>query len=203
MNSFTELAKRTAATAWTVRLLLSLCLLLSFRATRTCAQTIQVPEYQLKAAFIYNFAKFITWPSNSFARADAPIVLAVLGDDPFGATLPQTLAGKSVNGRPIEIIHFQRPEMVTNCHILFVARSETDRLVPALKTVAGRSVLTIGDFDRFAHRGGMINLFLESKAIRFEINANATERGGFKVSPKLGGLGKIVRGDVVEPGGTP
>jgi len=203
MNPFAEMTKRVAAAAWAVHLLLSWCLLLNFSATRACAQTIERPEYELKAAFIYNFAKFITWPSNSFARADAPIVLAVLGDDPFGLAWQQTLAGKSVNGHPIEIIHFQRADAVTNCHILFVAISEKDRLLPALKTVAGRSVLTVGDFDRFAHRGGMINLFLERKSIRFEINANATERAGFKVSPKLGGLGKIVRGDVLEPGGAP
>lgn len=164
------------------------------------AEAAELPEYELKAAFIYNFAKFITWPPDSFEAANSPIIIAVLGENPFGSTLQETLVGKSVGGHPIHIIHFATDDVITRCHILFVARSEKDRLISTLERVAGRPVLTVGDFDRFAHRGGMINLFIEDKAIRFEINANATEQAGFKVSSKLGGLGVIVRGEVVKGG---
>lgn len=186
---------------WSLRLLVAIGAVTGAAAS-VSAETAELPEYQLKAAFIYNFAKFITWPSEAFASPDSPIIIAVLGEDPFGPTLQQTLQGKSVTGHPIQIVHIASGEPISACHILFVARSEKERLIGTLERVAGRPVLTVGDFDRFAHRGGMINLFIEGKAIRFEINANATERAGFKVSSKLGGLGVIVRGDVVK-GGAP
>jgi len=182
---------------WSLRILFAIGVVIGISAPLS-AETAELPEYQLKALFIFNFAKFITWPPDTFEAPDAPIIIAVLGEDPFGPALQQTLLGKSVQGHPIQIIHLASGEPVSSCHILFVARSEKDRLISTLEQVAGRAILTVGDFDRFAHRGGMINLFIEGKAIRFEINANATEKAGFKVSSKLGGLGVIVRGDVVK-----
>lgn len=181
------------------RLILALAVMVLSNFGRSAARdTSEIPEYELKAAFIYNFAKFITWPAGSFTDSASPIILAVLGDDPFGPRLPETLASKSVNGHPIHIVYVSSGTVVPMCHILFIANSENDRLVPALERVAGRPVLTVGDSPRFADQGGMINLFLDGKAVRFEINANATESGGFKVSSKLGGLGVIIRGNVVK-----
>jgi len=201
MITFTHITKRGAA--WSAYVLLGFAVVLTLGPPLTRAETAELPEYQIKAAFLYNFAKFITWPTNSFPQSDSPMILAVLGEDPFGPALQQTLTGKSVDGHPIQIVYARRGEIVTNCHILFVSRSEKDRLVPVLKSVARRSVLTVSDFEPFAQSGGMINLFLQGKAIRFQINPNATERAGFKVSSKLGGLGVIVRGDVVEPEASP
>lgn len=192
---------RRLVARWSLRILFAVATLVGSSALAR-AETAELPEYQLKAAFIYNFAKFITWPSDAFERADSPIVIAVLGEDPFGPSLRETLGGKTVSGHPIQIIYFTGAETLSSCHILFVARSEKDRLIATLERIAGRAILTVGDFDRFAHRGGMINLFIEGKAIRFEINANATERAGLKVSSKLGGLGVIVRGEVVKGGRT-
>lgn len=163
----------------------------------------ELPEYQLKAAFLYNFAKFITWPGATFKEADAPLVLTVLGEDPFGATLEQTLAGKLVNGHPIQINRAATGSIATNCHILFIARSERERLNDILRSVAAQPVLTVSDADRFAQDGGMINLLLEGKAVRFEININATDKCGFTVNPKLGGLGRLIRGPIVVGGGAP
>lgn len=191
---------RRRVESWSLRILFALAALIGSPALAR-GETAELPEYQLKAAFIYNFAKFITWPPEAFEHSNSPIVIAVLGDDPFGPSLNETLGGKSVSGHPIQIIYVASGDTIGSCHILFIARSEKDRLVGTLERVAGRAILTVGDFDRFAHRGGMINLFIEGKAIRFEINANATERAGLKVSSKLGGLGVIVRGEVIKGGG--
>lgn len=151
----------------------------------------EFPEYQLKAAFLYNFAKFITWPSNSVSHA--PLTIAVLGDDPFGPLLPATIAGKTVNGRPLKVSYLRRGDSTEGADILFISRSERDRLPAILAEVKGKRILTVGDSDRFAHRGGMINLILVEKSVRFEMNVEAIERAGLKVNSKLGNLGIVVK----------
>src|SRR2546421_7829731 len=87
----------------------------------------ELPEYKLKAGFLYNFAKFVTWPEKAFPSAHTPLVIGVLGNDPFGPVLPKTLAGKTVNGRPLEIQYFKRLEEIKNCQILFISPSEKER----------------------------------------------------------------------------
>ncbi len=151
-------------------------------------------EYEVKAAFLYNFAKFTEWPSRAFGGDDAPIVIGVLGKDPFGVTLDQTIRGKTVRGRRLEIVRFGHVEDdLKRCHILFIGPSETGRLEGIFESLEGSSVLTVGEGDGFCQRGGVINFVLRQNRVRFEISVDAAERSGLSISSKLLKLAKIVR----------
>jgi hypothetical protein len=149
-------------------------------------------EYQLKAAFLYNFAKFVDWPPGSFASAVAPFRLCVLGLDPFGSELDSTLEGKSVNGHPIALVRNAGEEDVTQCHVVFVAGSEASRLSRLLGRLPA-GVLTVADLPRFAEHGGMIGFVMAGSRVNFEINPEAAEKARVRISSKLLKLAKIVR----------
>ena len=164
-------------------LVLSLVWLLSVGDGR--AQESQPTEYQIKAAFLFNFAKFVEWPPEAFADANSPLVIGVLGENPFGDDLERTIRGKTINNRPLVIKEFRSPAEATNCHILFISTSEKQRLPEILKSLHGTSVLTVGETDRFTETGGMINFVTEGNKIRFQINVEAAKSAGLKVSSKL------------------
>lgn len=142
-------------------------------------------EYQVKAAFLYNFARFTEWPDDAVGGQDAPFVLGILGEDPFGNNLEQTVSGKQVNDRPLVIRRGGTLEDIGPCHILFVSESENRRLTEILAGVASRPVLTVGESDDFTQRGGMIRLLRKADRVRFEIKARVAERAGLKISSKL------------------
>lgn len=152
-------------------------------------------EYEVKAAFLYNFAQFVDWPPTNFANAQAPLVIAVLGQDPFGAYLDEVVRGVKVNNRPLVIQRYQRVEDIQACHILFISQSETKRLDDILAGLKDHSILTVGDVDNFARRGGMIRFVTEKNKIRFRINVEATKTANLTISSKLLRLAEIV-----EPG---
>jgi hypothetical protein len=162
---------------------LSLVWLLSVGNGR--AQESQPTEYQIKAAFLFNFAKFVEWPPAAFAEATSPMVIGVLGENPFGDDLEQTIRGKTINNRPLVIKEFRSPAEATNCHVLFISTSEKQRLPEILKSLHGASVLTVGETDRFTETGGMINFVAEGNKIRFQINEVAAKSAGLKISSKL------------------
>jgi len=146
-------------------------------------------EYRVKALFLYNFAKFVEWPSPLPA---AGISIGILGDDPFGDMLAQAIAGKTVNGRGFVVRHVN-PEQARQCQILFVAASERKHLLAVLDAVVGSPVLTVGDMHGFAQAGGMIDFEIIDSKVRFEVNIGAAERGRLKLSSKLLSLARIVR----------
>lgn len=140
-------------------------------------------EYEVKAAFLYNFAKFVKWPEE---KAIGPtFVIAVLGDDPFGGLLDKMLAGKMVLGRRVEVRRISTPGAAHRTQILFVGSSEGPRLAEILKTLEGASVLTVGEMDGFTDRGGMIAFKLRDDLVRFDINLDRVERAGLKMSSQL------------------
>lgn len=146
-------------------------------------------EYALKAAFLYHFAQFVEWPTNKFQDARSPIVIGVLGENPFGGELEKTLAGKSINNRPITVKEVQSAAEATNtCYLLFISASEKKRFPEILAVLHGASVMTVGDTEGFTDAGGIINFFREGAKIRFEINDAAAKSAGLKISPKLLGL---------------
>jgi hypothetical protein len=145
------------------------------------AQTAPIPDYQVKAVFLFNFAQFVSWPSQP---PDAPLVIGILGDDPFGSYLDETVRGEKVNGRSLTIQRFRRGEP-RNCNILFVAQSERERAAQVVSNLKGRSVLTVSDIDGFAELGGMIQFFTEQNKIRMRINLDAVKAANLKVSSKL------------------
>jgi len=150
-------------------------------------------EFQLKAAYIYNFAQFIEWPERAFAKADSPLVITVLGDSPFGNALDQVTKGRAVRGHEITVRYVQQPNAVGQTHILFVAPPHSQNPAEILRGLNG--VLTIADSDSFMTAGGLIRFFSEDNKLRFEINATAAEKGGLKVSAKLLQLAKVYKAD--------
>ena len=150
-------------------------------------------EYLVKAAFLYNFAKFTVWPAEAFADPSTPLRLCLLGKDPFQGAL-DSLAGKTVRKRKLEIHRLTKTTALGKCHLLFVSASENKRLATILKVLRGMPVLAVGDMPNFAHSGGIINLKTVRNKVRFEINVNAARRAHLKFSSKLLRLAEIVRG---------
>jgi hypothetical protein len=143
------------------------------------------PEYQVKAVFLFNLAQFVNWPPKAFAGPGAPLVIGVLGEDPFGAYLDETLRGETVRNRPLILQRYRRVSEIRVCHVLFISRSETDRLDQILAALRGRNVLTVGDAEDFITRGGMIRLATEKGKIRIRINMDAARGAGLTISSKL------------------
>jgi uncharacterized protein DUF4154 len=147
-------------------------------------------EYEVKAAFLYNFARFVEWPADP--DGDGPFVVTVLGSDPFGSVLDDTLRGKTVDDKRIVVRRVSRSEDVGRSRILFISDSEKDRLPAILKTLEKAPVLTVGEMNKFAERGGVIRFKVEQDRIRLEINVAAAERSKLKISSQLLKLARIV-----------
>jgi hypothetical protein len=157
------------------------------------AQASVAPEYQVKAVFLFNFAQFVEWPPSAFPDSAAPLVLCVLGEDPFGPYLDETVRGETVQAHPLAVQRSQRVEEIRNCHILFVGRQEQERLEEILDTLKGRPTLTVSDADGFAGRGGMIRFMIDRNRIRLRINLEAARAANLTLSSKLLRPAQIVR----------
>ena len=152
-----------------------------------------VGESDVKAAFILNFIKFVEWPASAFPSPEDPILLSVVGKDPVGDSI-EGLSGKTVSGRKVVVRKARDLASLERCHILFVGASEKAALAPALGAVQQWPVLTIGDFEGFAGRGGTIGFIRQDDRVGFEINEESARKAGLKVNAKLLYLGKSVRG---------
>ncbi len=150
-------------------------------------------EYSVKAAFLYNFAKFVEWPPGAFENGGTPLIVGVVGSDPFGGTLDQAIQGKAVNGRQLIVRRFSLGQNLRECHILFISSSERKRLPQIIDSLRGTGVLTIGEMDQFNQQGGIINFVIDRGKVRFEINAGAAEQARLRLSSKLLALAKSVR----------
>ena len=164
----------------------SLILIISFSPVAMALQPDPRPlrEYRIKAAFLYNFAKFVEWPSQAFEDNDSTLILGVFGDDPFGAAL-QSLSGKTVRGRRLTIKRFDSLLDLDQCHILFITASAQQQQQEALESLEGSNVLTVGEMQRFAQMGGIINFVIRKNKLRFEINLGAGKRAGLMISSQL------------------
>jgi uncharacterized protein DUF4154 len=151
------------------------------------------PEYDVKAAFLFNFAKFVEWPPSSFAGPEAPLAICVLGHDPFGTTLDNVVRGESANDRVIAVDRPQNATAARSCQILFVSASEQPRFAEILRTIDRSRTLTVSDVPGFLEAGGALRFFLAGNHVRFEINAAATERAQFRVSSKLMRVARVTR----------
>jgi len=147
-------------------------------------------EYQVKAAFLYNFAKFVQWPSEAFQTATEAIAICILGQDPFGRSLADTVAGRAIEGRSIVVRHISDIKQAAGCHVLFIASTENKRS-PAMLAGIKPGTLTVGDSDASA-AGAVINFKLDDGKVRFEINMDAAEREKLQISSRLLGLAHIV-----------
>lgn len=141
-------------------------------------------EYAIKAAYLYNFAKFVEWPPQAFAGANAPLVICVAGFNPFGDAL-NALSGKTVKNHPVELRYPSAADGFEGCHILFIGRGEQSRLRAMLARCNGLPVLTVSDIGAFTQMGGMVGLVESEQRIRFEINLNTARQSDLKLSSQL------------------
>lgn len=148
-------------------------------------------EYQVKAAMLYNFAKFVEWPADSFGR-DNQITFCMAGKSPLNGPIQQ-MQGKQVKGRTVSVRQIARPEEVAGCQILFIPQSDTVRMSGYLQQSARFSILTVSDQERFAVSGGMVGFYEEESRIRFEINQEAAQRRRLQISSHLLNLARRVR----------
>jgi hypothetical protein len=154
-------------------------------------------QYQVEAAFLYHFCKYVTWPARAFAGPQDPIVIGVLGEDPFGNELSETIAReKPVQGRPLRLVRGRNVAEVGRCHILFISASEQSRLATHIAALqrASSIALTVGESEDFLTAGGMVRFVVEKNKVRFDINAPAAERAGLTISSKLLSLARNTRG---------
>ena len=142
-------------------------------------------EYQVKAAFLFNFAKFVEWPASAFKGPTDPIAICVLGRDPFGTALDDVVRNKTVANRGFVVREVSDAQQASNCQIVFVAASERKRFRSLLEELRGHSILTVGEADDFTASGGVINFKLKDARVRIEIDAGAAERARLRISSKL------------------
>lgn len=153
----------------------------------------RVKEYTLKAAFLYNFLKYTTWPEESFEKEDSPIVLGVVGKDPFGSVLDKVLEKKSVGKRAIVIRRFEKVADVKDVHALFLGELSTKDRATLYAALAETHVLTLGDSRGMASADGCVaSFFLNDGKVRFEVSTKATSRAGLTISSQLLKLAEIV-----------
>lgn len=166
----------------------------------TRAATPAAREYEVKAAFLFNFAQYVEWPAGAFSSPTAPIIIGILGDDAFGQTLDQTIRDETVKDRPIAVHRSRQIENLKHCHLLFVSKSERGRLGQIFASLVGKPCLTVGETDHFTHNGGIINFRLQGANVRFEINLNAARRSGLTISSKLLRLAIVIGSERVKEG---
>jgi hypothetical protein len=148
-------------------------------------------EYDVKAAFLLNFTKFIDWPVTSFESATSPLTICILGSDPFGRQLDRLVAGESVNGRRIVINRITQGSSTRSCHVLFISRSEED--VPSAIANLGSGILTVSDRENFLPEGGMIALVLDNQHVRFDINQRAALRASLTINARMLNVARSVQ----------
>src|SRR5712692_247216 len=156
------------------------------------AESSALTMHQVQAAFLFNFAKFVTWPDDAFQRSGDSLIIGVLGEDPFGAVLEETVRDKTVMGKKLAVKRFVRIQDAANSHILFLSSSEESRLPQIMKGLEQANVLTVSDMEQFAERGGMIAFTVEDQKVRFNVNVEAVDRAGLKMGSQLLKLARIV-----------
>ncbi len=167
---------------WPARGLLTVALLL-VAAAGGHAET--SPEYQVKAVFLFNFAQFVDWPPEALGGPEAPLVIGILGEDPFGPALDDTVRNETVKSRKLVVQRFQRVEDIGSCHILFISRSESRHIEQIVTALSGRSILTVSDLTGSALQGVMIRFLTEKNKIRLRVNLDATKAAHLVLSSKL------------------
>lgn len=154
------------------------------------AQT--VSEYQAKALYVYNFAKFVEWPVHAFTSSAAPLQLCVFRENPFGSDLEQIIEGKTIAGHPVRVVTVQNGGEARGCHLLFISASQNRQSVKVLGVLGDGSVLTVGESKGFTQQGGIINFVVQDDRVQFEINQRAAEQARLNISSRLLSLARLV-----------
>lgn len=151
-------------------------------------------EYDLKAVFLFNFAQFVEWPPSAFASPEAPFIIGILGDDPFGATLDTIVRGETVNGRPFAVRRYRTLDDLHTapCHVLFVCRSEAARAGALVSALSDHAILTVGESPNFVAAGGVVQLLIIQNKVRVRINVDAARDKHLSISSKLLRVAEVV-----------
>jgi hypothetical protein len=157
------------------------------------AQSQAVSDYQVKAAYLYNFAKFVEWPAEQFASPTSTFRFCILDDDSFEAALNQIVKGKTVAGRPLAVARIHSPELPPDgCHILFLNSSGRSQWQHVINSLHDSSVLTVGEGKGFVEQGGMVGFVMQDSRIHFEVNHRAATEAGLRISARLLSVAKLV-----------
>jgi hypothetical protein len=158
--------------------------------TVSCMAADESLEYQVKAAFLLNFTKFVEWPPMAFADANSPVAICILGDDPFGSPLDKLVDGEMVGGRKVIVQRVRRAPQPGSCQVLFISRGVKD--ISQIPADPGPGVLTVGESDSFLHDGGIVHFVIENRRVRFDINQAAAEKAGLRISARLLNVARAV-----------
>jgi hypothetical protein len=170
-----------------------LCALSLFGGTVSAEDEQLIKETEIKAAFIYNFTKFVEWPAASFPGKGEPIVIGVLGETPLAAELAVIVDNRKVNGRPIVVTSVRTADELVPVQMLFVSATEDERFGALAPAISRNALLTVGESPAFAAADGAIVFVRVNGKLRFEINMTAAERAGLKVSGELQKLAAVVK----------
>ena len=157
-------------------------------------------EYDLKATFLYHLAQFVDWPPEAFPTEETPLVIGILGADPFGKVLDEIVHDEVIKNRKLTVERYRLLEEVKNCHILFISQSEAERLDQIFSSLKARNILTVGDTEGFALRGGIVRFMMtEKNKIRLRINIDAAKAANLTISSKLLRAAELVGTKTVKP----
>ena len=152
----------------------------------------QADEYRVKAAFLYKFGSYIEWPSGSFARADSPVTIGVMGADTLADELTQIVVGRNVNGRPVRVRKLRPGDPIAGLHVLFVGRADSGRLAEILAAAKGRALLTVTESEEALELGSMINFVVVDDKVRFDVAPPPADSGNLRISARLLGVARKV-----------
>ena len=176
-------------------LTISSCALLAGLCWRAQAQEPKPNEFQVKAAYLYNFGRFVEWPDQNTLDKSEGFEICVLGADPFGPTLDATLARETIAGKSVMAKRISKPQEIDSCRIVFISSSEQGHLKEVLTALDKTSVLTVSDIPRFSERGGMIGFILDGDRVRFDVNLASAQDARLTLSSELLKVATNVRKD--------
>jgi hypothetical protein len=156
------------------------------------AQAEAQQDSSIKAVFLHNLTQFVEWPPSAFESTDTPLVIGILGEDPFGRHLEEAIEGEEKHGRPLVIRHFDTEEAAESCHVLFINLSDPAQTNPVLEKLRGKSILTVSDREGFLEAGGMVQLVNAENKIHFQINTDASSAVDLKISSKLLRVAEVI-----------
>ena len=172
-----------------------LSILLVFCNVFFATAQIATREYQVKAAFLFNFSQFVEWPAQTFANPESRAVIGIFGKDPFGTYLEETIVNETINKHPLVIQHFNTVDEITNCQILFINLNDKNQLRLLIEKLKGKNILTVSDANNFAKMGGMVRFYIKDDKINIQINLDAAKEENLIISSKLLKLAEIVKTD--------
>jgi len=149
-------------------------------------------EYEVKAVFLFNFGQFVTWPAEAFPTPETPLVIGILGPDPFGQTLDKVVKGERLQNRKVEIQRYESVDQIKLCHVLFISRRSARRLPDLLRELGERPILTVSEAADFVFEGGMIRMYIEKGKVRLRINPANVRAAHLSVSSRLLNVAEVV-----------